>query len=117
MARFSWNLDEPATGLVRLNLSGEMPLTERATIRKAFEALADSPVPEQIIDFTLVHMVSSVAIGELARCHHRISELGHRSFLICPGGDVMEILEVADMHRLIPLYPDLSTLLAERALS
>lgn len=117
MSKFTWRLDQPAAGLVRLVLSGEMSLSERAPMRQAFDALIAAEGPDQAIDFSLVRMVSLAAIGELARCHHQIASLGRKSLLICPPGDVLEILEVADMHRLISLYPDLPTLVAERALS
>jgi anti-anti-sigma factor len=117
MSAFTWRLDQPAAGLVRLILSGEMSLSERAPMRQAFDAIIAHEGPDSAIDFSTVRMVSSAAIGELARCHHQVASSGRRSLLICPPGDVLEILEVADMHRLIPLYPDLPTLIAERALS
>jgi anti-anti-sigma factor len=117
MSAFTWRLDQPAAGLVRLVLSGEMSLSERAPMRQAFDSLINTEGPESAIDFSTVRMVSSAAIGELARCHHQIATLGRKTLLICPASDVLEILEVADMHRLIPLYPDLPTLIAERALS
>lgn len=117
MSAFTWRLDHPAAGLVRLILSGEMSLSERAPMRQAFDALIADDGPDSAIDFSTVRMVSSAAIGELARCHHQIATTGRKTLLVCPAGDVLEILEVADMHRLIPLYPDLPTLIAERALN
>jgi len=116
MSGFNWRLDQPVAGLVRLVLSGEMSLSERAPMRQAFDAIIAADATELAIDFSLVRLVSSAAIGELARCHHQIASLGRKTLLICPVGDVLEIMEVADMHRLIPLYPDLPTLIAERAL-
>ena len=79
-------------------------------------AIADAHM-DSVPMVAITGQVSSAAIGELARCHHQVASSGRRTLLICPPGDVLEILEVADMHRLIPLYPELPTLIAERALT
>jgi len=55
--------------------------------------------------------VSSGAIGELVRCQSRLAAAERLTHLICPAGDVLETLMVADMHRLLPLHPDLASYL------
>ena len=67
MSAFTWRLDHPAAGLVRLILSGEMSLSERAPMRQAFDSLIADDGPDSAIDFSTVRMVSSAAIGELRK--------------------------------------------------
>jgi len=111
MPIFSWSVDKPRPGLAILRLDGEMTLGAREAMREAFDALANAPETACAVDFTLVRLVSSGAIGELVRSHSRIVGIGRAMYLVCPSGDVMETLLVADMHRLIPLYPDTQSLL------
>jgi hypothetical protein len=37
--------------------------------------------------------------------------VGRRVHILCPSGDVLETLMVADMHRLLPLHADLASFL------
>ena len=108
---FAWKLDAPRPALSRLTLSGDMTLGARDAMREAFEAAVATPDPDVLLDFSAVRLVSSGAIGELVRCQSRLSSLGRRTHLICPAGDVLETLMVADMHRLLPLHPDLDSYL------
>lgn len=108
---FNWVLEAPRPGLARLRLSGDMTLGARDAMREAFEAAVATPDPDVLLDFGNVRLVSSGAIGELVRCQSRLSSLGRRTHLICPSGDVLETLMVADMHRLLPLHPDLDSYL------
>lgn len=111
MPVFSWSTEHPRAELALLRLDGEMTLGARESMRKAFESLVVAPEPVCAVDFTQVRLVSSGAIGELVRSHSRIVGAGRTMYLICPPGDVLETLLVADMHRLIPLYPDTQSLL------
>lgn len=108
---FTWKLETPRKDLVRLVLSGDMTLGARDAMRDAFEAAVAAPHPDVLLDFSAVRLVSSGAIGELVRCQSRLSSLGRRTHLVCPAGDVLETLMVADMHRLLPLHPDLDSYL------
>lgn len=112
---FTWQLEVPKPGVSRLALSGDMTLGARESMRAAFEAAVATPDPDVLLDFTDVRLVSSGAIGELVRCQSRLSSLGRRSHLVCPAGDVLETLMVADMHRLLPLHPDLDSYLKGNA--
>ena len=108
MPNFSWRTERPVAGLVVLRLEGEMTLGTRESMREAFESLVSAGEPTCAVDVTEVRLVSSGAIGELVRCQSRISGSGRSIHLVCPPGDVLETLLVADMHRLIPLHSDLS---------
>lgn len=108
---FTWNLDAPSKGATRLCLTGDMTLGARDAMRQAFDAAVLTTDPDILLDFTLVRLVSSGAIGEMVRCQSKLTSQGRNAFLICPSGDVLETLMVADMHRLIPLHPDLDSYL------
>lgn len=110
MANFSWKTDRSVTGRAVLSLDGEMTLGAREAMREAFESLVNAKDEVLAVDFSFVRLVSSGAIGELVRCQSKLSGAGRVLNLICPPGDVLETLMVADMHRLIPLHSDLSTL-------
>jgi anti-anti-sigma factor len=110
-ASFTWSLDAPRKGVARLSLVGDMTLGARDAMREAFDAAASATDPDVLLDFTSVRLVSSGAIGELVRCQSRLSAQGRNAFLVCPAGDVLETLMVADMHRLIPFHPDLDSYL------
>ncbi len=114
MANFSWKTEKAAKGLVLLKLQGEMTLGAREAMREAFESLVAAPESVAGVDFTEVKLVSSGAIGELVRCQSRLSALNRKFHLVCPPGDVLETLMVADMHRLIPLHSDISSLVKGR---
>jgi len=110
MPSFSWKTERLSPDLVVLRLDGEMTLGTRESMREAFESLVAAKEPVCAVDFTHVRMVSSGAIGELVRCQSRISGSGRSLHLVCPPGDVLETLLVADMHRLIPLHSEISSL-------
>lgn len=110
MANFTWKTERLLKGLVLLQLDGEMTLGSREAMREAFESLVSSPESIAAVDFTNVRLVSSGAIGELVRCQSRLTAAGRDFHLVCPPGDVLETLMVADMHRLIPLHSDISSL-------
>lgn len=110
-ASFIWSIDVPRKGAVRLALVGDMTLGARDAMREAFDAAANTTDPDVLLDFTSVRLVSSGAIGELVRCQSKLSAQGRKAFLVCPAGDVLETLMVADMHRLIPFHPDLDSYL------
>ena len=114
MANFSWKTEKAAKGLVILKLDGEMTLGAREAMREAFESLVSATEPVAAVDFTNVRLVSSGAIGELVRCQSRLTAAARTFHLICPPGDVLETLMVADMHRLIPLHSDISSLVKGR---
>jgi anti-anti-sigma factor len=107
MTNFSWSLDAPLSTVVRLELVGDMTLGAREAMREAFESVVEAKTLFAVIDFSQVRLVSSGAIGELVRCHSRLTAKGCKTRLICPAGDVLETLMVADMHRLIPLISDM----------
>ena len=109
MSSFTWKLEHPSTGTVRLILMGDMTLGARDAMRQAFEAAVASPEADVLIDFADVRLVSSGAIGELVRCQSKLTATNRRVHLLCPAGDVLETLMVADMHRLLPLHPDLAS--------
>lgn len=111
MSSFTWKLEQPAAGTARLLLSGDMTLGARDAMRQAFEAAVASPEDDVLIDFADVRLVSSGAIGELVRCQSKLTAARRRVHLLCPAGDVLETLMVADMHRLLPLHPDLASYL------
>lgn len=110
MASFKWKTERVAKGLVLLKLEGEMTLSAREAMREAFESLVSTPEDDAAVDFTAVRLVSSGAIGELVRCQSRLTAGGRSLHLVCPPGDVLETLMVADMHRLIPLHSDIASL-------
>jgi anti-anti-sigma factor len=110
MPSFSWRTERPSPGLALLKLSGEMTLGTRESMREAFESLVLATESVCAVDFTEVRLVSSGAIGELVRCQSRVGGSGRSLHLVCPPGDVLETLLVADMHRLIPLHSDISSL-------
>jgi len=110
MPGFSWKIGRPRPGLVLLHLEGEMTLGTRESMREAFESLVTATDPVCAVDFSLVRLVSSGAIGELVRCQSRVGGSGRSLHLVCPSGDVLETLLVADMHRLIPLHPDIDSI-------
>ena len=115
MASFSWKTERAAKGLILLRLDGEMTLGSREAMREAFESLVSATEPVAAVDFTNVRLVSSGAIGELVRCQSRLSALDRKFHLVCPPGDVLETLMVADMHRLIPLHSDITSLVKGRS--
>ncbi|HXP91229.1 MAG TPA: STAS domain-containing protein [Fibrobacteria bacterium] len=110
MPGFSWKTERPRSGLALLRLEGEMTLGTRESMREAFETLVSAPEPVCAVDFSMVRLVSSGAIGELVRCQSRVGGSGRSLHLVCPPGDVLETLLVADMHRLIPLHPDIDSI-------
>jgi len=108
---FRWTVETARKGVARLVLVGDMTLGARDAMREAFEAAVDRPEPDIVVDFAAVRLVSSGAIGELVRCQSRLSAAGRRVHILCPSGDVLETLMVADMHRLLPLHSDLASFL------
>ena len=104
----------PREGVVVVALSGEADLTAVEAMDAGFDAAAKHPGP-LVADLSALAFLDSSGLRALVQAHSRIVSQGRRFGLACPpGGAVHQVLELTQMHRLMPVHPDRET--AARAL-
>ena len=104
----------PQEGLVVVALRGEADMRAVEALDASFDAATDHP-GAIITDLAGLTFLDSSGVRALVQAHSRIVSQGRRFGLACPpGGVVGQVLELTQLHRVMPIHPDRET--AARAL-
>lgn len=85
-----------------LAASGEIDLTSAADLRAALTEAAASGCAEIWLDLSDVEFMDSTGITAIIDTRSRLD--GRRFALICPGGPVRRVLDIAGVERAIPIH-------------
>jgi anti-sigma B factor antagonist len=89
-----------------LVVDGELDIaTAPRMIAALNEALADLASP-LVVDLTSVVFMDSTGLALLMNARRRVVRRGHGFAIVCPGGPLARVFEIADMIESLQVRPD-----------
>jgi anti-sigma B factor antagonist len=93
-------------GVERIALAGRMDTTGAQEIDLRFTGLTTTRSALIVVDLSQVSFLASMGIRTLLSAARALMRRGGRMVLACPQPLVQEVLKVADIDTLIPVYAD-----------
>ena len=87
-----------------LSLADEFSYATRKVFSSAIDQLKQANCSHVILDFKEVTFVDSAAIGLLALASQQFKAENRKLSMVSPTGTVKQILELANLHKMIPVY-------------
>lgn len=95
-----------ADGYELLAVQGELDIaTAPRMIAALNEAFADVAHP-LVVDLSEVDFMDSTGLALLMNAHRRMKRRGHGFAIVCPGGPISRVFEIADMVDSLHVCPD-----------
>ncbi|MDR4480328.1 MAG: STAS domain-containing protein [Nitrospira sp.] len=88
---------------VTLKLEGNFTYTQRKSFQEALKAVSTDQIAEIMIDLSQVAFLDSAALGLLMITHRQLQAEKRTLLLAYPQPTVRQIIELANLHRTIPL--------------
>ena len=96
-------------GYERLDVEGELDIATAPRMMAALnEAIAEMDAP-LVVDLTGVVFMDSTGLALLMNARRRVVRLGQGFAIICPGGPIARVFEIADMVESLRVCPDEQT--------
>ncbi len=96
-------------GYELLSVEGELDIaTAPRMIAALNEALADMAAP-LVVDLSEVVFMDSTGLALLMNARRRVVRLGQGFAIVCPGGPISRVFEIADMVESLRVCPDRET--------
>jgi anti-sigma B factor antagonist len=93
-------------GYELLAVEGELDIaTAPRMIAALNEAFADLSAP-LVVDLSSVDFMDSTGLALLMNAHRRVKRRGQGFAIVCPGGPISRVFEIADMVDSLHVYPD-----------
>jgi anti-anti-sigma factor len=89
-----------------LSVSGEIDLATAPQLTDAVDAALGNGARELWIDLTDTAFMDSSGLHALLAARRRAHELNRRLAVICPGGPVRRLFDVAGVADKLPVYAD-----------
>jgi anti-sigma B factor antagonist len=100
-------------GYELLAVHGELDIaTAPRMITALNEAFAELALP-LVVDLSEVDFMDSTGLALLMNAHRRVRRRGQGFAIVCPGGPISRVFEIADMVQTLQVCPDRDS--AERA--
>ena len=94
-------------------MTGRLTLGNRLTeVEHAIKDCIEKGARKLALDLTNLTFMDSSGIGMVMLCAGRIREVGGRMHIVGAQGHVKKVLELTQIHQVIPMVPDLASLLA-----
>ena len=96
-------------GYELLSVEGELDIaTAPRMIAAINEAVADMAAP-LVVDLSDVVFMDSTGLALLMNARRRVVRLGQGFAIVCPGGPISRVFEIADMVESLRVCPDRDT--------
>jgi anti-sigma B factor antagonist len=93
-------------GYELLAVDGELDVaTAPRMIAALNEAFANVELP-LVVDLSTVDFMDSTGLALLMNAHRRLSRRGQGFAIVCPGGPISRVFEIADMVEILHVCPD-----------
>jgi anti-sigma B factor antagonist len=93
-------------GYELLAVEGELDIATAPRMISALnEAFADLERP-LVVDLSAVGFMDSTGLALLINAHRRVKRRGHGFAIVCPGGPISRVFEIADMVERLHVCPD-----------
>ena len=86
-----------------LKLEGNFTYTQRKAFQEALKTVSTDQVEEVVIDLSQVAFLDSAALGLLMISHRQLEAERRKLSLAYPQATVRQILELANLHKTIPI--------------
>jgi anti-anti-sigma factor len=90
-----------------VEITGDLTFETVDILRNEFANLRMQNPPKVILDCTGVTMLSSVGLGEFSKLIRWGLDGSCQFKIVCQAGHVVEVLEIAGITDMIPLFPSL----------
>lgn len=91
-----------------LTIGGRLNLYSRRTFQAVLKNAENTKAKHVVLDLTAVDYLDSVALGALALAQANLSLHEIEMSLVGPQGPVREVLQIANIPKLIPVYASVS---------
>ncbi|MFB3145950.1 MAG: STAS domain-containing protein [Nitrospirales bacterium] len=98
---------ESLDGATVLNISGRFEFTGRKVFTDSLRTVLEGPVAHVILNFQHVPFVDSAALGLLALAHQNLKLKNARVSIANPQDHVKRVFELANLQKIIPMYPSI----------
>jgi len=89
-----------------LDVEGELDLASASRMIAALsEAFANLSLP-LVVDLSRVNFMDSTGLALLINAHRRVMRRGNGFAIVCPGGPIARVFEIADMMQTLGVFPD-----------
>jgi anti-sigma B factor antagonist len=93
-------------GYELLAVEGELDVaTAPRMIAALNDAFAELSLP-LVVDLSSVDFMDSTGLALLMNAHRRVKRRGHGFAIVCPGGPISRVFEIADMVESLHVFPD-----------
>ena len=100
---------------VVLKLEGNFTYTQRKPFQEALKAIDTHNVEHIVIDLSQVAFLDSAALGLLMITHRQVQGEKRKLSLAYPQPTVRQIIELANLHKTIPLIESETTTLVKKS--
>ncbi|MBK7487619.1 MAG: STAS domain-containing protein [Nitrospira sp.] len=98
-----------------LKLEGNFTYTQRKAFQEALKTVSSDQVEEVVIDLSQVAFLDSAALGLLMISHRQLDGEKRTLSLAYPQPTVRQILELANLHKTIPMIESGVSSLAKKS--
>jgi anti-anti-sigma factor len=95
-----------ADGYEVLAVEGELDIATAPRMLAALNEALASMVRPLIVDLSKVDFMDSTGLALLMNAHRRVRRLGQGFAIVCPGGPISRLFEIADMVESLHVHPD-----------
>ena len=107
--------EETHSDTVTLKLEGSFTYTQRKLFQETLKNIAPKTVEHIIVDLSQVSFLDSAALGLLMITHRQLVADKRKLSLAHPQSTVRQIIELANLHKTIPLIESTVAPLAKKS--
>jgi anti-sigma B factor antagonist len=93
-------------GYELLSVSGELDIATAPRMISALNAAFASLERPLVVDLSSVDFMDSTGLALLMNAYRRVKRRGHGFAIVCPGGPIARVFEIADMVESLHVCPD-----------
>jgi len=98
-----------------LKLEGNFTYTQRRAFQEMLKTVCTDPVEEVVVDLGQVAFLDSAALGLLMISHRQLGAEKRKLSLAYPQPTVRQIIELANLHKTIPMIESGVSSLAKKS--
>jgi len=100
---------------VTLKLEGNFTYTQRKPFQELLKSVSVDPIEHIVIDLSQVAFLDSAALGLLMISHRQLQSEKRTMSLAHPQPTVRQIIELANLHKTIPLIESPASMTAKKS--
>jgi anti-anti-sigma factor len=103
------SFNELENGVRLLKLKGDLDVQGVGEIETKFAAFTAVDKPKVLVDLQDVPFIASIGIRMLVSTTKVVVRRGGKLFLVCPPPNVLDVLKMAGILDIIPVYEDMDS--------